>query len=135
MRSGHPFVLLAAMALLSACGDRSVDEPSSSCRVRMLDSHNSTDTLLQVKAQSTTHLIVTDRIDSTDPWSVTVKILGDGALDMDVNVPSVTTQQLVDKYVMTDNAQLTFVPVEGHACTAFERSLAFFLIMEWFYFG
>ena len=48
---------------------------------------------------------------------------------------AVTTQQLVDKYVMADNAQLTFLAVEGHPCTAFERSLIFFLIMEWFYFG
>jgi hypothetical protein len=63
------------------------------------------------------------------------QILGDDTLDMDVNVPGLTTQLLLDRYVMADNAQLTFLPVEGHPCTAFERSLVFFLIMEWFCFG
>jgi hypothetical protein len=129
-------VAAAAAALTCACGRHTMDEHRACCRVRMLDSRRSTDTTLQIREiVVVSRYIATDRIGTADPRSVELKILADGRLDVDASVSRITLDQLLERYVMTDTRQRTFSPVSGHACSEVERSLLYYLILEWFYTG
>jgi hypothetical protein len=126
----------AAVILLAAC-DTGRTASDDVCRMQMRDSANATDSILQAKEIITDHYIVTDRLTSSDPWSVEVKVTSDDRIETNVNngVPKITIDELMNRYIMKNDQQLTFTSVAGCPCAPFETSLIYFLIMEWFYFG
>jgi hypothetical protein len=65
----------------------------------------------------------------------TVTTVAGGQVDVKAEVPAVTTDELLDRYCMRDDEQLSFTAVEGCPCSELERALIYFLVLEWFYVG
>lgn len=103
--------------------------------MQMSDRSNGTRTMLQVLEFTPGRYLVTDKVDSTTPWTVEVIADASGQLDVDAEVPELTTDELLDRYRMEDDEQLSFAPVEGCPCGELEQALIYFLVLEWFYFG
>ena len=125
---------LSALSALSACGRPMVgEEEQSACRVQLLDSANNKDSLLQLREISDEHYIGTEGLDTVVPLSVEVRVLAGDRLDVDRELIPITFAQLKKQYVMPiSDKQRTFVAVEGHTCTVDERSLLYYLVLEWF---
>ena len=85
---------------------------------------------------------VTDKVDSDDPWVITGwvdiqdgPIWFKGYLGGDIGVPETNCSTLMKQYKMRNDRQLRFIPLEDYPCTEYGKSLIYFLIMQWFYFG
>jgi hypothetical protein len=132
--SGLP-LLLAALGLLTACGDRSTIA-AGACQIAMLDGENLIHTTLQVEMADELNYTVTNGVGSTSPAQVLVTLDAAGNAQFAyAAVPAVTREALIMDYAIQDNQQLTFLAVPDHPCTDFEKALIYFLVMEWFYFG
>jgi hypothetical protein len=105
------------------------------CRVVMIDDFNEFVTTLQVERVSEVLFVVTTGVGGEYPWSVEVVLYEDGELDIAAGVPDIEYDELLEEYELEDAGQLSFEEPTGYRCSAFEGSLIFFLIMEWFYFG
>lgn len=127
------------LCLLPACEVSTGELPGTidvnACRIQMLDNRNEIDTIIQAEEVRQGHYIVTDKVNTVDEWSVDVYLRDNRSLKIEAGVRDVDYQGLIDNYVMESGSQLTFLAVAGYACTEFETSLIYFLIMEWFYFG
>jgi hypothetical protein len=124
----------ASISSDSICGaDRAVSK--GVCRVQMHDALNEITSTLQAMEIKPSHFIVTDRLTSVAPWSVEAWLTADGKLETTIGVPKVTREELMTKYAMKDDHQLTFTRYEDYPCSPLETSLIYFLIQEWFYFG
>jgi hypothetical protein len=129
-------LVLGALLALGACDPtHALDERA--CRVQMHDSNRSVDSLLQSKEIQARVFLVTDRLTSIEPATVEVSVSAEEILESSVDggIPRITVEELQQRYVMKDDQQVAFTPVSGYSCTAFERSLIYFLIVEWFYYG
>uniref|UniRef100_A0A7S2A580 Bulb-type lectin domain-containing protein n=1 Tax=Trieres chinensis TaxID=1514140 RepID=A0A7S2A580_TRICV len=104
------------------------------CKMKMIDSLNKINTVLEVKDLGNNRYRVTDDIEGKKPWKEIVEILDTGAILTDAGVPEVTCHDLLEDYEMEDDSQLTFKK-QGKQCTEFSENLIYFMIMEWFYFG
>lgn len=116
-----------------------VSPSGSMCKVIMKDSMNKDESLLQVKALGGGSFVVTDGPDTDDPWNVRVEAptsdCKDCPLTVKAGVPDVSCSEVKTDYRMVDNEQLTFLDVISFPCTNFGKSIIYFLIMEWYYFG
>jgi hypothetical protein len=132
-RPSRRWLALLLGASLAGC-DR---EPGveRTCRIEMLDSENLVDTTLEVAWQNAQRLAVTNGVRSASPVTVPVELLESGTIRIELGVPQITEEELLQSYVMQDDPQLTFLAVDGCPCSAFERSLIYFMVFEWFYFG
>ena len=109
------------------------EEEQAACRIQLLDVADNKDSLLQLREIGDEHYIGTEGLDTTVPLSVELRILAGDRLDVDRELISITFAQLKKQYVMPiKDQQRSFVTVEGHACTADERSLLYYLVLEWF---
>ena len=105
------------------------------CRVVMHDDLNQIEPTLQVEQINDVLFVVTSGVGTEEPWSVEAVLYEDGVLAFDAGVPDLTHDVLLQRYPLTDTGQLTFDLAAQTPCSALERSLVFFLIMEWFFFG
>lgn len=105
------------------------------CRVVMSDDLNGTETTLQVERINTILFVVTSGVGTDNPWSVEVVLYGNGEMDVDAGVPDLDYAELCEQYALQDTGQLRFDQPSGYPCSEFEQGLAFFLVMEWFFFG
>jgi hypothetical protein len=136
-RGPRPACLLAglvALIALGACGRPMVgEEERAACRIQLRDATHNKDSLLQLREIGDEHYIGTEGLDTTVPLSVEVRVLAGDRLDVDRALIPITFTQLKKQYVMPiSDTQRTFVTVEGHACTVDERSLLYYLVLEWF---
>ena len=122
--------------------ERSCAEVSPSgniCKIVMRDSLNKEVSLLRVKKRDDGIFIATDRPDTDDAWNVRVTVPNTDCdncpMDIRAGVPDTSCKSLMSNYEMVDDSQLTFVEDEKYPCTAFGKSIIYFLVMEWFYFG
>lgn len=112
-----------------------VSAPEGPCRVVMTDALNGFQDTLQAEQRAPDAWVVTAGLDTTEPWNVSVHLRGDRTLEFDACVPAVTIDSLLTGYPMVNSRTLTFVEPADHRCTAFESSLIYFLVLEWFYYG
>ena len=109
------------------------------CKIVMRDSLNKEVSLLRVKKRDDGVFIATDRPGTDDAWNVRVTVpstdCDDCPMDIKAGVPDTSCKILMSKYEMVDDSQLTFVEDEKYPCTPFGKSILYFLVLEWFYFG
>ena len=105
------------------------------CRVKMIDSLNDFDTILEMKDLGNNKYRVSTIEKDQDPWKVTVEKAHTGALIIDAGVPKLTCNELIDQYKMRDDDQLTFKSHGNKECKVFAKNLMYFMVEEWFYFG
>ena len=105
------------------------------CRVKMIDSLNDFDTILEMKDLGNNKYRVSTIEKDQDPWRVTVEKAHTGALIIDAGVPELTCNELIDQYKMRDDDQLTFKSHGNKECKVFAKNLMYFMVEEWFYFG
>lgn len=103
------------------------------CRIRVVYG-DTVNTVIEVKAVSTTQLLVTDAPDTEDAWTETVDVLADGNLVMTPGVPSATCTGILAGYERRDPA-LGLSAVAGYSCDELGMALAYYFVSEWFYFG
>ena len=137
-----PLIMLAAGCGVQAAGtslegvDAGVHQSQAAvCRLAMTDSSNAIETVLQVEMVNRFNYIVTNGYGSARQSAVSVAILSDGTMQTIRGVPEMNLVGLLTGYVYEPGGQVVLSVVEGYACTQIEFSLAYFMIMEWFYYG
>ena len=137
--------IAAFMILLAGCGPGSQEADtlienadggfSTECRLNLVDTTNGIDTVFKVEMIDRFTYEVTAALGTTSQFSITVTINSEGNVLVALGVPEVSLANMLANYNPDLDTQVTLQAIDSFPCTQVERALAYYLIIEWFYYG